>query len=97
MSLSHDTKRLFKKVLESISECEIVIERYRQELCEIPSFAPYSAFCRIDRYADESINAAGIAAFLKENGSTAAIGDCAKLVRFFDSDEDGIMSYADFI
>ena len=34
---------------------------------------------------------------MKDNGSSAGIGDCAKLVRFFDSDEDGIMSYADFV
>ena len=57
MTLSHPTKRLLKKVFETISECEIVVERHRQEICEIPTFAPYSAFCRIDRYADESIDA----------------------------------------
>ena len=34
---------------------------------------------------------------MKDNGSSVGIGDCAKIVRFFDSDEDGIMSYADFI
>ena len=34
---------------------------------------------------------------MKDNGSNHSIGDCAKLIRFFDSDEDGIMSYADFI
>ena len=97
MSLGRDSKRLFKRILETISECEIVIERHREELCEIPSFAPYSAFCRIDRYADESIDAEQIATFLKDNGSSHSIGDCAKVIRFFDSDEDGIMSYADFI
>jgi len=36
-------------------------------------------------------------AFLRENGAAVAIGDCARLVRFFDSDEDGFLSYADFI
>ena len=57
MTLSHPTQRMLKKVFETISECEIVVERHRQEICEIPSFAPYSAFCRVDRYADESVDA----------------------------------------
>ena len=38
---------------------------------------------------------------MKENGSgtsaTLSIGDCAKVLRFFDSDEDGMMSYNDFL
>ena len=61
MSLGHESRRILKRVFETISECEIVVERHRQELCEISSFAPYSAFCRLDRYADESIDAAQIA------------------------------------
>ena len=68
MSLSIETKLIFKKILETISECEIVVERHRQELCEIPSFAPYSAFCRLDRHATESIDAAGIQLFMRDNG-----------------------------
>ena len=97
MTLSLPTLRVLKKVFETISECEIVVERHRQELCEIPSFAPYSAFCRIDRYADEAIDAEQLRQFLKDNGTTVSIGEAAKCIRFFDSDEDGIMSYADFI
>ena len=60
-------------------------------------FAPYSAFCRIDRNATEVIDSFAISKFLQDNGATGKIGDCAKLIRFFDSDEDGILSYNDFI
>ena len=95
--LGYDSTRLLKTAMESISEVEMVVECHRQALCSIPAFAPYSAFCRIDRSARECIEASDIAAFLKDNGSTVTIGDCARLVRFFDSDEDGILSYSDFI
>jgi hypothetical protein len=53
--LSYETTRLLKTLLETISESEIIIERQRQNLCQNPKFAPYSAFCRIDRRARESI------------------------------------------
>lgn len=88
---------LLKTILETISEVEIVVEGQRQALCSIPSFAPYSGFCRIDRSAQERIDARDVLTFLRENGSAVAIGDCARLVNFFDSDEDGFLSYADFI
>lgn len=35
--------------------------------------------------------------FLRQNSAAANIGDCARLVRFFDSDDDGYLSYSDFI
>lgn len=95
--LGYDSTRLLKTAMETISEIEIVVECQRQALCSIPTFAPYSAFCRIDRDARECITAQDIVKFLQENGCTKTIGECARLVRFFDSDEDGIISYADFI
>lgn len=95
--LGHDSTRLLKSVMETISEVEMIIEGHRQALCSIPSFAPYSGFCRIDRTAQECIDARAVLTFMKENGRSTNIGDCARLVRFFDSDEDGYLSYADFI
>lgn len=95
--LGPQTSRMLKQLLETISEVEIIVEQHRQSLCSIPSFAPYSAFCRIDRNAHESLDARAIYEFLRENSAAASIGDCARLVRFFDSDEDGILSFADFI
>ena len=95
--LGHDTTRLLKTCLETISETEIVVESQRQALCHLPDFAPYSAFCRVDRTAQECLDARAILDFLKENSAAANIGDCARLVKFFDSDEDGYLSYSDFI
>lgn len=34
---------------------------------------------------------------MKENSVNSNIGECARLVNFFDSDEDGYLSYSDFI
>ena len=66
-------------------------------MCDNKKFAPYSTFCRLDRDARECLVARDIMFFLDSNGVKAEVGDCAKVVRFFDSDEDGILSYSDFI
>ena len=34
---------------------------------------------------------------MQDNGARCNIGDAAKLIRYFDSDCDGILSYNDFI
>lgn len=36
-------------------------------------------------------------AYLESHASSRSLAECSKLVRYFDSDEDGILSYADFI
>ena len=95
--LGYESIRILKTILETVSDVELVVENHRQALCSNPSFAPYSAFCRIDRAANENIDARALLDFLRENSAPASIGDCARLVRFFDSDEDGYLSYADFI
>ena len=95
--LGHESTRLLKTIMETISEVEIIVEGQRQALCSISNFAPYSAFCRIDRGAQECIDAKAVLEFLRANSAAAGIGDCARLVKFFDSDEDGYLSYADFI
>lgn len=75
-----------------------MLETNRQSMCSDPNFAPYSAFCRIDRHACESIDRQQLLDFLSQNGKNGiGMGGCAKLIRFYDSDEDGRLSYADFI
>ena len=51
----------------------------------------------IDREARESIDARALLVFLKENQVNKTIGNCARLVKYFDSDGDGELSFADFI
>ena len=95
--LGHDSTRLLKTFLETISETEMIIETHRHTLCQNPDFAPYSAFCRLDRKAQECLDSRDILDFMKENSASVTIGDCARLVNFFDSDEDGFLSFQDFI
>lgn len=95
--LSFETTRILKNLLETICETEMIIERQRQTLGEHIKFAPYSAFCRIDRRARECLEAPDIQAYLESNGSRRTVAECAKLIRYFDSDNDRMLSYADFI
>ena len=95
--LGLETTRLLKMALESISEAELAIENQRQDVCSMPGFAPYSAFCRIDREAQECLDARAMHNFLRENQSPSSMQDCSRLVSFFDSDGDGYLSFADFI
>ena len=81
-----------------MSESEMIIETMRQNLCRDPAFSPYSAFCRIDRLAHERVCSHDISHFLRENGITGiSPSDCAAMIKFFDSDQDGSMSYNDFL
>lgn len=96
--LSTDSSYLLKQVLDMVSETEIVIESLRQQLAHDNTFSPYTAFCRLDRSARERINAADLIRFLKEIGIMGVgIGDCSKLLKFFDCDTDGSINFNQFL
>lgn len=96
--LGKTSEFLLKQVLDTISESEIVVESHRQSLCREPAFSPYSAFCRLDRLAAERVSSHEMQAFLNESGAVGVgLGDCAKLIRYFDGDSDGMLSYQDFL
>ena len=95
--LGHESAILLKTSLETISELEMLVESHRQDLCRAPGFAPYTVFCRLDRNAQERLDAQAIHKFISSRGASSNVGDCGRLIKFFDSDEDGFLSYADFI
>ena len=67
--LSIHTERLLRDLLVQVMEGEITSENLRQGLCLGNSdFAPYSAFMRIDRTAEENLNGSNILSFLRDNG-----------------------------
>jgi len=95
--LSYETERRLKSLLQATGEGEQQLESLRQRLCSIPDFAPFSAFQRVDRDAKDFVNSSDILAFLRHNnvfGITEA--ESYRLVKFFDSDEDGRLSFEDF-
>jgi hypothetical protein len=92
--LSYETERRLKNYLAAIAEGESTLERLRQRACEIRDFAPYSAFQRIDRHAIEYLNSTAIQNFLHDNHvHSISESECYRLVKYFDSDEDGRLSY----
>jgi len=95
--LSFETERRLKNYLVAVAEGEGVLERLRQRLCEIRDFAPCMAFQRLDRCANDYLTSIQLLNFLRDNCVySVSENECFRLLRFFDSDEDGRLSYSDF-
>lgn len=96
--LGYESERRLKDVLMGVSEGESELENARQRLCTIRDFAPHAAFQRVDRNMSDFVNSFELLNFLRENGvHHITEGELYQLVRFFDSDEDGRLSFQDFI
>ena len=94
--LGYESERRLKTLLVSIGDMEQSNEISRQRLCQLRSMVPAALFQRIDRDMNDRINAREIQDFLRENGISsisASIEDCDQLVKFFDSDDDGRLSF----
>jgi Ca2+-binding EF-hand superfamily protein len=92
--LGYETERRLKNFLVAIADGENVLEKARQRLCEIREFSPHAAFQRFDRDANDSITSFEIVNFLRDNGVlNASEAECYRLLKFFDSDEDGRLSF----
>ena len=96
--LGHESERRLKEVLVAVSDGERDLESARQRLCAIRDFSPYSAFQRINRDLNEFVNSFELLNFLRDSQiAHVAEGELYQLVKFFDSDEDGRLSFQDFI
>ena len=83
--LSIETERRLKYFFDDVRQGEEYQEIKRQRLCQNPEFAPYSAFMRIDRNANESLSPFEIAAFLRDNKEyTVTESDCSLFVNYYD-------------
>ena len=92
--LGYETETRLKNFLVAVGDGERNLEAARQRLCTIRDFAPHSAFQRFDRDGNAAICSHELVAFLRDHGNyTATEGECHRLVRFFDSDEDGRLSF----
>lgn len=95
--IGYETERRLKNFLVAIGEGEQVLERSRQRLCEIRDFSPDSAFQRIDRDGNIYISSFELLTYLRDNNVfNVSETECFRLVKFFDSDEDGRLSLSDF-
>lgn len=92
--LSFETERRLKNYLVAVADGELALERLRQRLSEIRDFAPCMAFNRLDRCANEYLSSCDLLNFLRDNCVYSTTeGEIYRLLRFFDSDEDGRLSY----
>jgi len=94
MSLGHESERRLKELLVAVGDGERTLESSRQRLCNIRDFAPHSAFQRFDRDCNAFVSSGEIVTFLRDQRNFGiSEGEAFRLVRFFDSDEDGRLSF----
>ena len=96
--LSHEDQLLLKQALLTFSKGERSIEKQRQTVAAIREFEPHAAFQRLNRGQDGHISSMEILMFLRSNNvEDATEADTAYIVKFFDSDGDGVLDYEDFL
>jgi len=96
MSLGYSSQNALKDLLVAVGQGERNLENLRHRICSIYDFSPVSAFWRVDRRAAGSVNAHDLVDFLREqHNHSATFSECDQLVRFFDSDNDGVLNLAE--
>lgn len=101
--LSKSTKYKLWLLLKAISENEVIVEEQRQRLSAQPDYEPYAAFKRVERApqptgASAKITAYNICQYLRDNMVDYADEvECNYMVKFFDKDEDGHLTFEDFL
>ena len=94
MSLGFESERRLKELLVAVGQGEMALESARQRLCNIRDFAPHSAFQRFDRDGNQAVTSLEILNYLRDQRSyNISESETYRLVRFFDSDEDGRLSF----
>lgn len=101
---------ILKALLIAIADHELAIEKQRQYLARLEEFEPYATFVRLDRNNNGYLtandiflqltdtNADSTHNFLRENGfDDLTLEDWEYLVKYFDSDEDGVLNYTDYM
>jgi len=98
MSLGFESERRLKELLVAVGDGERALEGARQRLCSIRDFAPHSAFQRFDRDCNAFVSSLEILNYLRDHRNfTISESETYRLVKFFDSDEDGRLSFQDFL
>ena len=92
--LGFETETRLKRFFVCVGDGERTLEGSRQRLCAIRDFAPHSSFQRVDRDSHGFVSSYEILNFLRDHGNyCASESECQRLVNFFDSDEDGRLSF----
>ena len=92
--LGYESENRLKNLIAAVGAGEQGLEAARQRLCSLHDFAPHSAFQRFDRDCNSFVSAREILTFLRDQRNyTVSESETDKLVKFFDSDEDGRLSF----
>lgn len=94
---SYETKQLVKKVLDLTSGNENRVEELRQKLNKRPLFNIYEAFKTLDKKDHGYIDIEEFRTALVENGLYASTKEISNLVKRYDHNQDGKVSYYDFV
>lgn len=96
--LCDQTIEILKAFMIAIADHELMIEKQRQYLARLEEFEPYATFVRMDRNNNGYLSPKEIYDFMKDNEfDHVTIEDCQYLVQFFDSDEDAVLNYTDYM
>ena len=96
--LGYASEEKLKAVLIAVGDGERDLEAARQRLCSIRDFALHSAFERLDRDASNWVGSKELVNFLRDNAVVhVSDGEAYDLVKFFDSDGNGKLSFQEFI
>ena len=94
--LTYETLRILKNLLLEISHGEIKLEAIRQRLATYEDFEPYVAFQRLDRNRNDNVNAQELIDYLRDNRIFGvSLEEANYVINFFDSDQDGLLAYAE--
>lgn len=92
--LGYESESRLKNLLVAVGDGERALEAARQRLCAIRDFAPHSAFQRLDRDASNSVTACELLNYMRDHRNfTVSETECFRLVKFFDSDDDGRLTF----
>jgi Ca2+-binding EF-hand superfamily protein len=96
--LSVETKHNIREFLQTIGDYELSIEQLRQRLAANPDFEPYAAFLRLDKGQMKNLSPEDLLIFLHENDRPHyTLRDCQYVINYFDIDQDGTLSYTEFM
>jgi Ca2+-binding EF-hand superfamily protein len=96
-SFTAETRRTFKRLIDLLFESEVQAESLRQKLNRRPLFSIHDAFSAIDRDENGFITLDEFRSILEDYGIIATTNDLIGLVRRYDKNLDGRVSYSDFL
>lgn len=95
--LSNESESKVAKLLVALSEGEKAVELSRQVLCDNLEFDAYQVFKELDIECKNKIDAYNISGFLQKRNIFTPLSDIQFIIRFYDADCDGSLSYCEFL